>query len=811
MLNDMNMKKRAPLIRPFRHITIADVPQVGGKNASLGEMFRRLTPKGIRVPDGFATTSAAYWRFLAASGLRKKIKETLAGLDVHDIRDLYARGAAVRKMILEAPLPKDVEKAIRTSYADLCKRSGGQVDVAVRSSATAEDLPGASFAGQQESYLNIRGEDALLLTVRRCYASLFTDRAIVYRVEQGFSHLKVALSVGVQRMVRSDLASAGVMFTIDTESGFRDAVVINAAYGLGESVVQGRVNPDQYTVFKPLLGKAKCPIIGRTIGSKAIRIAYGKSGGVKTLSVPAAARVRSCLTDKEILTLADWGTRIEVHYSKHAKHHQPMDIEWAKDGKTGKLFIVQARPETISTARDPNVLEEYVLTKKGRLLVDGLAIGSKIGAGRVHVIKDAKGIKKFRPGDVLVTRMTDPDWVPIMKQASAIITDSGGRTSHAAIVSRELGTPAVVGTGKATSVLRNGMPVTVTCAEGDEGRVYAGILPFHVRRVSLKKIKEPKTHVMMNIGDPRRAFEFAQIPSAGIGLARTEFIFTEYIKVHPLALVHFKDLRDPALRKKIEAITAGYDDKKQFLVDRLADGIAHLAAAFYPNDVIVRTSDFKTNEYAALLGGQAYEPVEANPMIGWRGASRYYDPKYKEAFALECKAIKKVREEMGLTNVVVMIPFCRTPEEGRRVLATMKAAGLPQGKNKLRVYVMVEIPSNIIQAEAFADIFDGFSIGSNDLTQLTLGVDRDSEIVRRLYDEHDEAVLASIRSVIRAAKKKKVKIGICGQAPSDDPTFAEFLVREGIDSISLNPDTVLPTRLRIAAMEQKLRRRRSKK
>ncbi|MBU1448867.1 phosphoenolpyruvate synthase, partial [Patescibacteria group bacterium] len=488
-----------------------------------------------------------------------------------------------------------------------------------------------------------------------------------------------------------------------------------------------------------------------------------------------------------------------------------MDIEWAKDGKTGKLFIVQARPETISTARDPNVLEEYVLTKKGRLLVDGLAIGSKIGAGRVHVIKDAKGIKKFRPGDVLVTRMTDPDWVPIMKQASAIITDSGGRTSHAAIVSRELGTPAVVGTGKATSVLRNGMPVTVTCAEGDEGRVYAGILPFHVRRVSLKKIKEPKTHVMMNIGDPRRAFEFAQIPSAGIGLARTEFIFTEYIKVHPLALVHFKDLRDPALRKKIEAITAGYDDKKQFLVDRLADGIAHLAAAFYPNDVIVRTSDFKTNEYAALLGGQAYEPVEANPMIGWRGASRYYDPKYKEAFALECKAIKKVREEMGLTNVVVMIPFCRTPEEGRRVLATMKAAGLPQGKNKLRVYVMVEIPSNIIQAEAFADIFDGFSIGSNDLTQLTLGVDRDSEIVRRLYDEHDEAVLASIRSVIRAAKKKKVKIGICGQAPSDDPTFAEFLVREGIDSISLNPDTVLPTRLRIAAMEQKLRRRRSKK
>ncbi len=798
---------KSRLTVPFRNLDMKSVPQVGGKNASLGEMFQRLTEKGIRVPDGFATTAEAYKQFLLENELRSFIRDTLKGINVSSLSDLQRRGAKIRQAILDAKLPDELVLDIRQAYRELSQKEGRgkPVDVAVRSSATAEDLPGASFAGQQESFLNIRGEEALLEAIQKCYASLFTDRAIVYRVEQGFDHLKVSLSAGVQKMVRSDKASAGVMFTIDTESGFKDAVLINAAWGLGESVVQGKVSPDQYYVFKPLLEERTYdPIISRRIGSKKNKIIYNTKPKppVKTVEVPIKERKLPCLTDKEILTLARWGVEIEKYYSKLAKEERPMDIEWAKDGVDKKLYIVQARPETVQAGKDLNVLETYKLKKRGKILAEGLAIGSRIGKGTVRIIKDVKSLKTFHDGDVLVTRMTDPDWVPIMKRAGAIVTDSGGRTCHAAIVARELGTPAVVGTKDASKKLKNGMKVTVSCAEGDVGYVYQGILPFDVDRTDLKGLKKPKTDIMMNIAQPDLAFGHSFIPNSGVGLARTEFIFTDFIKVHPLALIHEKKIKDKALKKRIAEITYPYSDNKAFFIDKLAEGIAMLAAGFYPNDVIVRTSDFKTNEYASLVGGSLFEPEEANPMIGWRGASRYYDPKYKEAFILECKAIKKVREEMGLTNVVVMIPFCRTPEEGKAVLKTMAEAGLAKGKKGLRVFVMIEIPSNIILAEKFADIFDGFSIGSNDLTQLTLGVDRDSELVSRIYDELNPAVLESIRHVINIAKKKRVKIGICGQAPSDYPEFAKFLVRERIDSMSLNPDSVIKTTLDVLKVEQ---------
>jgi pyruvate,water dikinase len=801
-------KKSEPLVKKFEETDMHDVPEVGGKNASLGEMIRNLANRGIPVPGGFAVTAAGYWRFLDASGLRKTIAEALNGIDVHDVDDLAERGNRVRQAILAANMPDDLKDAIVGAYKTLCAGSRKQVDVAVRSSATAEDLPGASFAGQQETFLNIRGEFAIIDAVRRCYASLFTNRAIAYRAEKGFDHLKVALSAGVQRMVRSDLACAGVMFTIDTETGFRDAVLINAAYGLGESVVAGKVNPDQYYVFKPTLKKNFRPIIGRSVGSKETKIDYSMEGGATTRSVAVSQedRVRFCLTDDEVLTLARWGVIIEDYYSALNGHHQPMDIEWAKDGITGKLFIVQARPETVQAGRDRKVLEEYVLRKKGDVLVRGMSVGSRIGTGKVRVIKDVHDMDTFKDGEILVTEMTDPDWVPVMKRAAAVVTNSGGRTCHAAIVSRELGTPAVVGCGNATVILKDGMDVTVSCAEGEEGRVYEGALPFDINVTKLGKFVPPKTQIMMNVAEPELAFDYASIPNSGVGLARLEFIFINYIKAHPMALLHPERVEDPAVRAKLDELAVAYGDKEMFCVERLAEGVGRLAAAFYPNDVIVRASDFKTNEYATLLGGAAFEPKESNPMIGWRGASRYYDPRYKEAFLLECRAFKKVRDEMGLTNLVVMVPFCRTPEEGKQVIKTMAEAGLVQGKNGLRVYVMVEIPSNIILAEDFADVFDGFSIGSNDLTQLTLGVDRDSELVSRLYDEQNEAVLSSIRSVIRIAKKKKVKIGICGQAPSDYPAFAEFLVREGIDSISLNPDTVMKTSLAIAKTEAKLRR-----
>ncbi|MBN1585300.1 phosphoenolpyruvate synthase [Candidatus Uhrbacteria bacterium] len=798
---------KAVLTLDFSQVDMRHVEQVGGKNASLGEMFRNLTKKGIPVPDGFAVTAEAYWRFLDFNGFREKIDGIMGGLDVKDIDDLSDRGHRVRETIRSGEFPPELQKAVEEAYSRLSRRAGNgkPIGVAVRSSATAEDLPGASFAGQQETYLNIKGKFALTEAVRRCFASLFTNRAIVYRAEKGFDHMKVALSVGVQKMVRSDLASAGVMFTIDTESGFRDAVLVNAAWGLGESVVQGVVNPDQYYIHKPTLKKGFRPIVGKKSGQKETKIVYSEEiySPVRTVPVPIDDRNRFCLTDDEVLKLAGWAVRIEDWYSRRAGHRQPMDIEWAKDGKTGGLFIVQARPETVQSEKNADFMEEYVLKAKGSVIVKGLSVGSKIGSGKVRVVRHLEEMNRFQDGDVLVAEMTDPDWVPIMKRAAAIVTNSGGRTCHAAIVSRELGTPAVVGTMDGTAKLKDGMEVTVSCAEGEEGHVYKGKLPFEVRRTVLKGFKRPKTAIMLNIGEPEMAFEQSFLPVSGVGLARTEFIFSNYIRIHPLALMDFNKLKDEEIKSKIAGMTVGYPDKSRYFVDRLAEGVGRIAAAFYPNDVIVRMSDFKTNEYAGLIGGAAYEPTEANPMIGWRGASRYYDERFSRAFKLECEAILKVRGEMGLKNVIVMIPFCRTPEEGKRVLATMAAVGLKRHRDGLQVYVMVEIPSNIILAEEFAETFDGFSIGSNDLTQLTLGVDRDSEQVAHLYDERNPAVLASLRSVIRSAKKTRTKIGICGQAPSDYPEFAEFLVREGIDSISLNPDTAIKTSLAIARQEAK--------
>jgi pyruvate,water dikinase len=802
----MNKQSRSvSFILPFSELGMGDVALVGGKNASLGEMFRNLSKRGIPVPDGFAVTASAYWRFLDSAGLRPRLEEALKGLDVRDVEDLAGRGSLCRQIIMAANFPDDLSRDILAAYRELAKRVGKKdPDTAVRSSATAEDLPGASFAGQQETYLNVRGEFALLDAVKRCFASLYTNRAIAYRIEKGFDHMKVALSVGVQKMVRSDLSSSGVMFSIDTESGFKDAVLINGAWGLGESVVQGKVNPDQFYVHKPNLKAGYRPIIGKTRGSKETKIVYSLEGGdaIRTVPVSAEDRRKFCLSEDEVLTLARWAAEIEDYYTKISGRWEPMDIEWAKDGETDGLYIVQARPETVQAERNRQVIEEYVLKSKSKVLVTGLSVGSKIGAGKVRVIKDIRDMAKFEEGEILVTEMTDPDWVPIMKKAAAIVTNSGGRTCHAAIVSRELGTPAVVGTRNGTEFLKDGMGVTVSCAEGEEGRIYDGILAFEVRRHDIAGLKRPKTKVMMNVGEPEMAFDLSFLPNDGIGLARTEFIFTNFIKIHPLALIDYGVLVDQDLKARINEITWGYDDKAEFFVERLAEGIARIAAAFAPNDVIVRMSDFKSNEYANLVGGKLYEPTEANPMIGWRGASRYYDHKFKPAFLLECKAIRKVREVMGFKNVVVMIPFCRTPDEGRRVLEVMAEAGLKRGKEGLRLFVMVEIPSNIILADEFAELFDGFSIGSNDLTQLTLGVDRDSGLVSHVYNENSRAVTDSIKSVIRTAKAHKIKIGICGQAPSDFPEFAQFLVEEGIDSISLNPDTVLKTTQAILKTEE---------
>ncbi len=800
-MSTSSSEKSKALVLPFKDITIADVPLVGGKNASLGEMYAKLTQKGVRVPNGFAVTAEAYWLFLKETGLDKKIKQAIKGLDVSDVRMLAKVGKIVRTLILKERLPKEVEKAIGEAYKALGKEyKDARLSVAVRSSATAEDLPGASFAGQQETYLNIRGEKDLLLAVKKCVASLFTDRALSYREAQGFDHLNVALSVGVQKMVRSDVGSSGVMFTIDTESGFAGVVLINASYGLGEYVVKGRVTPDQFYVFKEGIKQGKKAIISRTLGTKDAKLIYAKGGsGTKQASTGKAERNAFSISDADVVSLAKWGMQIEDHYGR------AQDIEWAKDGESGELFIVQARPETVKAKTEGNlVIESFELKQKGNILLRGVSVGQKIGAGHVRVIEHPSQMKSFKKGEVLVTRITDPDWEPIMRIASAIVTEEGGKTSHAAIVSRELGVPAIVGARGARRLLKTGRPVTISCAEGDEGVIYAGILPFEVKKTDVKPGVPTKTKIMMNVGDPDNAFSLARLPSDGVGLAREEFIFTNFIRIHPLALVHYDTLADKNAKKQIAEITRGYAKKTDYCVDRLAEGIARIAAAFYPHDVIIRFSDFKTNEYATLLGGKEFEPKEENPMIGWRGASRYYSKEYKPGFALECEAIKKVRNDWGLTNVITMVPFCRTPEEGEQVLKTMAEFGLKRGENGLQVYVMCEIPSNVILAEEFAAIFDGFSIGSNDLTQLTLGVDRDSALVSHVYNERNEAVKTLIRQVIRVAKKNKKKIGICGQAPSDYPEFAEFLVREGIDSISLNPDTIVKTRERIAFVENTL-------
>jgi pyruvate,water dikinase len=791
----------------LNEVCLSDIAKVGGKNASLGEMLRHLTAKGIRVPEGFAITTNAFREFVEYNHLKKKIEEILHGFDPDNPAQVAERGAKVRAVFLEAEFPDDLKREVAFGYWELGRRLNMEApSVAIRSSATSEDLDGASFAGQHESILNVRGEFAVFKAIRQCYASLFTDRAIAYRAHKGFDHIENSLSVGVQRMVRSDLACSGVIFTLDTESGFDQVVYITGSWGLGEMIVQGAVNPDQFYVFKPSLGKFPDPIIEKKLGSKEHKLVYASKGsGMEDAEVSEADRQRFVLSDDEIKKLAEWAVIIEKHYKKQ------MDIEWAKDGITGELYIVQARPETVHAVKKGNVLETYVLEERSEVLVSGEAVGSKIGRGPVRLLESAFEIAEFQKGEVLVTDRTDPDWEPIMRIASAIVTDRGGRTCHAAIVSRELGIPCIIGTGSSTRLLKTGQKVTIDTSEG-EGRVYDGELKFRIDRTDLAEIPSTRTKIMMNVGTPEHVFTQGQIPCDGVGLARLEFMIASHIGIHPLALVDFKKLKLRAeteasiasIVEKIEERTLGYEDKEAYFVDKLAWGVGKIAATFYPRDVIVRLSDFKTNEYASLLGGVLYEPSEFNPMIGWRGASRYYDKKFKEAFALECKALRQVRERKGLTNIKIMVPFCRTPDEGRKVIKIMAEHGLKQGESGLEVYVMAEIPSNVMLAEEFAEVFDGFSIGSNDLTQLTLGLDRDSELVAHLYDERNPAVKKMVANVIKTVKSKGRKIGICGQAPSDFPEFAEFLVECGIDSISLNPDSVIKTRLIVAKKEKAL-------
>jgi pyruvate,water dikinase len=811
--NKKKKGKKRKFILWFGKTDMRDVPKVGGKNASLGEMYKNLSKRGVRIPNGFSTTTEAYWHFLKSAGIAKNIRPMVRAIGKNKAA-IPKNAKMMRELITSAELPEGLASQIIKAYGKLCDEYGPNTDVAVRSSATAEDMPTASFAGQQETYLNIRGEKALLEAVKKCIASLFTNRAISYRMDKGINGTKVALSVGVQKMVRSDLASSGVMFTVDTETGFKDVVFINAAYGLGEFVVQGIVNPDEYYVFKPTLHKY-APIFNRNMGEKREKLVYnvssrstsGSAKPTRKVSVPENERRRYVLSDDEILELARYAVIIEDHYSRQAGKWRPMDIEWAKDGKTGELFIVQARPETVQSQKSKNVLKIYRLKEKGKVILQGDSVGDKIGAGTARIIMNPKKAKSFETGDVIVTDMTDPDWEPLMKRAAAIITERGGRTCHAAIISRELGIPCIIGTNTATKAIKTGRPVTADCSQGEQGYVYEGALGYGVKRVNVKKIPKTRTKVMMNVGMPESALEQAAIPNAGVGLARQEFIITSSIKIHPLALIDYPRIMDKRVKRSIERMTYGYSDKRQFFIDKLAEGIATISAAFYPNDVIMRFSDFKTNEYANLVGGSLYEPIESNPMIGWRGASRYYSDKFREAFELECEAVKKVRNVMGLKNLKVMVPFCRTVSEGKKVLAEMARNGLRRGKDGLEVYVMCEIPSNVILADQFAEIFDGFSIGSNDLTQLTLGLDRDSGLVSSLFDERNEAVKRMVSQVIRTAKKHKRKIGICGQGPSDYPEFARFLVREGIDSISLNPDTVVATTLKIAEEERKARKR----
>ncbi|MCD6296057.1 MAG: phosphoenolpyruvate synthase [Deltaproteobacteria bacterium] len=807
----------------FNEVGIGDVPLVGGKNASLGEMYQQLESKGIKVPNGFAITAYAYRYFLKYAGIEDEIKKILKDLDTHDIHGLMRKGREVREVITHAEIPPDLVQAVYTAYDKLASEfsqdGASNVDVAIRSSATAEDLPDASFAGQQDTYLNIRGRLSVLDACRKCFASLFTNRAISYRHDKGFGQFEVSLSIAVQKMVRSDSAYSGVIFSIDTETGFKDVVFISAAYGLGENVVQGVVNPDEFYVFKPALKQGKRAIISRKVGDRDIKMVYSMEDDatVRNVATTLPERHRYVLEEDEILKLAEWACIIEEHYCNQAGYFKPMDIEWAKDGDgvnvgTGELYIVQARPETIHSQLDSATYENYRLLEKGEIMVTGTAVGTKIGQGVAHLIHSTLEMDQFNEGEVLVTSMTDPDWEPIMKIASAIVTNKGGRTCHAAIVSRELGIPCVIGSGNADEVIKSGEELTVSCCEGETGNVYRGLLKFKVDKFNLEELPKTRTKIMMNVGMPEKAFSQGMIPNSGVGLAREEFIINSHIGVHPLALLEYDKLKEKAHNDQkiagviysIDQITSVYDDKRQFFIDKLAEGVCRIAAGFYPNDVIVRLSDFKTNEYENLLGGYLYEPTESNPMIGWRGASRYYDEKYMPAFELECIALHKARSEVGLSNIKVMVPFCRTPEEGKKVIETMKKFGLVQGEDGLEVYVMCEIPSNVICADQFADIFDGFSIGSNDLTQLTLGLDRDSALVSHIYDERNDAVKRLVKQVIDVAKKRGKKIGICGQAPSDFPDFAEFLVECGIDSMSLIPDTVIKTLLIVAAKEKEL-------
>ncbi len=776
------------LIKFFREIHLKDIPLVGGKNASLGEMINQLEGKGIKIPDGFAITATAYRRYLQETGLGKKIQELLQGLDASDTKRLSNVGRQIRQTILETPLPPFLTEEIKQTYRKFAQDLNEEdISVAVRSSATAEDLPDASFAGQQETYLNVHGIKEVLEACHKCFASLFTDRAIFYRQQNGFNHMQVALSIGVQKMVRSDLAASGVIFTLDTESGFRDVVFVTSSYGLGENIVQGVVNPDEFYVFKPTLKKGFRSIIEKTLGTKEIKMIYDTRGGSKlTRNVPVTPsdRERFSLSNEDVLQVARWAIIIEEHYGR------PMDIEWGKDGITQDLYILQARPETIHARQNHNVFETYILKDRGKVLSQGKAVGTKIGQGNACVIRHAKDKEKFRDGQVLIAEMTDPDWVPIMKKASAIVTERGGRTCHAAIISRELGIPAVVGAAHALETVSSGQPITVSCAEGSEGYVYEGILAYETKRIPLQERKSLPVKIMMNVARPDTAFDLSFIPNDGVGLARMEFIISSQIQIHPMALIRYPNLKNPEDIRKIEELTHGYENKSDYFVEMLSQGVGKIAAAFYPKEVIVRLSDFKTNEYAGLIGGKEFEPSEENPMIGFRGASRYYDDRYQPGFSLECSALKKVRNEMGLDNVKIMIPFCRTVQEAQRVLTVMKDEGLKRGENRLEIYMMCEIPSNVILVHEFGKLFDGFSIGSNDLTQLVLGLDRDSETIAHLFDERNPAVMEMIRMVIHGAKQDGIPIGICGQAPSDYPEFAEFLIREGIDSISLNPDAI---------------------
>jgi pyruvate, water dikinase len=795
--------------RFFEEIGIDDVPLVGGKNASLGEMYRNLSSQGVRVPNGFAITAEAYRYVLERANALGPLHEALDGLRPDDMADLARRARRAREIVYGAPLPADLRKEVLEAYGELRRQYGEHMTLAVRSSATAEDLPTASFAGQQETYLNVSGDDALLEACQRCFASLFTDRSIHYRIDQGFDHFKVALSIGVMKMVRSDMAASGIMFTLDTETGFRDVVLVSGAYGLGENVVQGAVDPDEFMVFKPTFKQGARAVLRRTLGSKKVKMVYREGGtreATRNVPTPQAERERFCIGDEDVLTLADYAIEIERHYSRKAGRSEPMDIEWAKDGVDGQLYIVQARPETVASNKRGNFVEEFALKGTGKPLLTGRAVGTRIGTGAVRVIPSPAQIGDFKPGEVLVTDITTPDWEPVMKQAAAIVTNRGGRTCHAAIVAREFGIPAVIGCEDATQRLTTGDNVTVSCAEGDAGKVYSGTIPFEVRRTDITDMPRPDTKIMLILGNPEIAFQSSFLPNDGVGLARMEFVIAEYIKAHPMALLHPEKVEDEKERRAVLDLARNSPTGAEYFIQRLAEGIGTIAAAFYPKPVIVRMSDFKTNEYAGLLGGRWFEAVEANPMLGFRGASRYTHPAYAEGFALECAAMKRAREVMGLTNIKLMIPFCRRVEEGARVVERMRELGLERGKNGLEIYVMCEIPNNVLLIDEFSKIFDGFSIGSNDLTQLTLGVDRDSALVAFDFDERDAGVLQMIRLAIEGCRRNARHSGLCGQAPSDFPEVAEFLVRQRIDSISLNPDAVMKTTARILALEKELGR-----